>query len=262
MKYEKFLRNTAFGALVGTLLSLGLAWGVDSNVSAELKRVYTFVFTAFISLIAATFTLVGVFSNIENQQTQEKFQRQRKLQAARAFLPSALSNMCEICRWGVRYSHDFQAYENNLGRIQFEQESFDRLSLSDEIISVFRDVIELSDNEVVSDRLSGLLREYQVFFARWKSDFSPNAQNNVLINADFRMRTTAWAYLYAISSSLFDYARNETDDVLTNVTEEEISSALNQAGAPGVFTEDFIEEIGLYARTFARRFISKNPGHF
>ncbi|MFD1157837.1 hypothetical protein [Roseovarius aestuarii] len=98
MKYEKLLRNTAFGGLVGTLVTLALVWAFDSDVSTEIKRFYTFVFTACITLAAATLTLYGVFSNIENQQTQAQQDRNRKLLAAKALLPNALSKMCEACR--------------------------------------------------------------------------------------------------------------------------------------------------------------------
>ncbi|HKK85334.1 MAG TPA: hypothetical protein VJ942_07400, partial [Roseovarius sp.] len=68
MKFEKFLRNTAFGIFVGATLTLAFSWSVDSEVSIEIKRFCTFIFTAIISLIAATLTLVGVFTNIENQR--------------------------------------------------------------------------------------------------------------------------------------------------------------------------------------------------
>jgi hypothetical protein len=99
------------------------------------------------------------------------------------------------------------------------------------------------------------LREHQVFLARWSGHFSPDQENFIWIASDTRQRTVAWGYLGAIAASLFDYARAETDTIETNVGETEISSALNAARVGSLHTENFQEEISLYARTFARRFL-------
>lgn len=254
MWLEKFLRNTAFGIFVGATLTLAFSWSVDSEVSIEIKRFYTFIFTAIISLIAATLTLVGVFTNIENQRHLDDEARHRKLNAAKALLPHALSQMCSVCRWGMRYSHSFNYYISDLGEEPFETLSFSQLKLSDEVISVFRDLIELSDDEILTDRLAGILREHQVFLARWQDEFSPDAAHKVVSDADIRQRTTGWAYLYAITCSLFEYARNEHETLIETVSDKEISSALNQSGDPKLHNEDFVKEVGLYTRTFKRRF--------
>ncbi|SMC14563.1 hypothetical protein ROA7745_04431 [Roseovarius aestuarii] len=76
----------------------------------------------------------------------------------------------------------------------------------------------------------------------------------IVTSANVRERTVAWAYLYAITSSMFEYARNETRSLDETVTETEIRSAINTAGDVSMYASDFTGEIGLYARTFQRRF--------
>jgi len=154
----------------------------------------------------------------------------------------------------MRYSHSFNSYQNDLGEEPFEALSFSQLKLSDEVISVFRDLIELSDDEILTDRLAGLLREHQVFLARWQDEFSPDAAHKIVSDADIRQRTAGWAYLHAITCSLFEYARNEHQTVTETVSDTEISSALNQSGQPDLHNADFAKEVGLYARSFKRRF--------
>ena len=248
------MNNTAFGVLVGFILALCLAAVIDADIAPGIKEFYSFIITALLGMIAAALTLIGVFATIAHQREIERRARQKKLEAARAFLPSALSKLCDIADHGVRYSFAFSDFEARLGEDGFRDASIPNLTLTDEIISVFRDMIELSDDDIVSKRISGLLREHQVLLARWRSIFAPDRAIMVRTAADLRQRTVAWAYLGAIAASIFEYARGETSTIETTVGFREISSALNTAGLVSLHTEDHTEEIGLYERTFSRRF--------
>ncbi|MCL5779194.1 hypothetical protein M1105_19715 [Limibaculum sp. FT325] len=141
-----------------------------------------------------------------------------------------------------------------MGIDEFERISLDQLTLSDGVVSVLRDIIELSDYDDVVKRVSGLLREHQIFLARWRSNFAPDRDTMIVLEGNIRQRTVSWAYLGAISASLFPYARHETDEVSSLVGEREIAGILNTAGVADLHAEDYAQEIGLYARTFARRF--------
>lgn len=254
-RYKWLLRNTALGVLVGFILALCLAAVIDADIPSGIKEFYGFIITAALSMIAAALTLIGVFATIAHQREIELRARKKKLEAARAFLPSALSKMCDMSERAIRYSFEFDEMELRLGEAGMREISISDLTLTDEIISVFRDVIELSDDDIVTRRIAGLLREHQVFLARWRSIFAPDRSIMISHASDIRQRTVAWAYLGAISASIFEYARGETETIKTTVGFQEISSSLNTAGLIDLHSEDHADEIGLYERTFTRRFM-------
>lgn len=249
---ENLLRNTAAGLLVGFAAGMLLSLALDSSVSDDLKKLYTFVVSAILSLAAAALTLTGVFANIGNQRETDRRNREKKLIAARALLPASLSQICSVCAAGIRLSAELGAGQNR-HRADFHETSIHPLRLPDGVIQVFRDIIELTEDRNISNRIAGILREYQVFFARWESEFSQSGRAILRVSSDVNERTAAWAYLYALSASLFPYARNEEDTVNYDVTEREIWAALASSGV--IFDEEEMREaVGLYARTFCRRF--------
>jgi hypothetical protein len=254
LKYEYILRNTAFGIFVGLETGIVLAWLLSSSFGDEIAKFYTYMIAASLSLIAAALTLFGVFANIENQNNAETERRRRKLQSAKSFLPASLSRMCELCSTGVIYSHRFNELSEELGEDAFQERSLKDLSFPEELVTVFRDIIELNDDPIVTGRISELLKEHQVFFARWRSLFREEANIKRDREIETRQRTVSWAYLYAITASLFDYARDQTDSIEKQEGLALISSALNVTGLRDFYFDDLGEEISLYARRFERLF--------
>lgn len=253
--FKRLLKNTAFGVLVGFISALCLAAVIDADVPPGIKEFYIFILTAVLSLIAAALTLIGVFATIESQQEIELRARRKRLEAARAFLPSALSKLCNISNHGVLYSSRFEIFRADMGMVEFRDRSLSDLDLTDEIISVFREIVELCEDDAVAQRISGLLREHQVFFARWQSEFEVSQVHVIVNSEDIRLRTVAWAYLGAIASSIFEYARGEADTISTTVSGADIASWLRNSGYVSLHEDDYSSEIGLYERTFERRFI-------
>ena len=250
MKFERILRNTSLGACIGAALAIGLSAVFRADVSEGVEKFYTYIFSALITLLASGLALMGVFSNIEHQQHIATVARLRRLRATRALLPSALSQLCELAIWGIRYSHQFAEYRRHLGTEEFERVSLSRLELSDELMSLLRDMIELCEDENVAKRIAGMLREHQVLVTRWKDEFSEARR----VIQNLRTRTVYWALLHALASSLFEYARSETDTVDTVVTEDEIGIGLRAARTRGLELDEFADEIALYARHYRRRF--------
>lgn len=252
--YDKILRNTPFGMLLGAILALILAAALDTWVSDDLVKISGSIFSTIATLLAASLALTGVFSSIENQQNINRENRQKKLMAARAFLPSALSRMSSICKSAIRYSHKFDTFEATLGAAEFEKVSKIDLVLSDEIITIFKEVIELTEDNVVADRLSGLLREHQIFLSRWKSAFSEGMTRHPPLSKDGIERTVGWAYLAAICASIFDYARRNTQTIESGVTEDLIFNSIFTAELDDLEGDNVRAAVGLYERTFLRRF--------
>ncbi|MBB4173246.1 hypothetical protein GGR93_001007 [Sulfitobacter noctilucicola] len=254
MRFFYLMNNTAFGLLIGFELGLGLAWIFSADIGDDVTKFYTYLIAASVSLIAATITLIGVFASIERANSAEAETRHRKLISARALLPTSLAKMCKICEAGMLYSNGFEKFLKDLGEAEFRATSLKELEVPSDVVAVFRDIIELSDDEAIRNRIAGVIREHQVHLARWSSEFTKNTGMLPKTKDELKQRTVGWAYLYAITVSLFGYGRGETEKLQNVDPHQLISSALNVRYHSSIFVEDFEEEVGLYARTFERRF--------
>lgn len=205
--------------------------------------------TIFVALLSAAFALAGILAQIDSQNEAQRVDRLRQLQSARAFLPSALSSYCEVARMGVRHSYSLGPDLSAISE-QTQTETIRDLTPSDEIVSVLRDVLRFTDDNAVSERISLILREHQIFLARWRGSFS---EYHVVDVSDGRQRTVSWAYLYALIGSLFEYARGEADTLVDDWSDQRVITALSICLPIGAFSDDFEEEIGLYSRHFFRR---------
>ncbi|MCA1777152.1 MAG: hypothetical protein LC676_16530 [Loktanella sp.] len=245
---QKVLRNTPAGIFIGFVAGMILAAALDAGISEEIKKLYTFIISAILSLMAAALTLIGVFANIENQRETERRSREKKLAAAKALLPASLAQMCSVCKSGMQFSDNFSEFAKKLSNDEFEEISTQRLSLSDGNLSIFREVIELTDNDAVSERLTVMLREYQVFFSRWIEDFGQEYKRAVKADGDNNTRTVEWAFLFAITVSLFDYARNEAVEPNREIGKREIWNALGVSHILSVDRDKFNGAIEIYSR--------------
>ena len=256
MIHKKFLENFPLGALIGSVLAFLFCAIIDSNALEETKRFYTYALTIVVSLAAAAIALSGVLANLNLQVTLRKEERERKLSAARAFLPHALSEMCEVARYGMINCHSARNINpRNLGA-DFIRRSIEEIRLSDEIISIFTQIIEnSSDNS--SKRIRLILKEHQVFSARWLGHVRNRENMMEMSGPESTQSTTAWAYLYVLTATAFDYARGETDDISEHVDEARIASALRSVQIlPNADIDNFDESIGLYVRHYRRQIAS------
>ncbi len=123
------------------------------------------------------------------------------------------------------------------------------LALSEQVISVFRDFIK-NANPSDGKRVAIILREYQVLFSRWNSLFeNPPSTEDI---EDTVHQTAYWAYLYALSSSVFDFARGETSIIDTTVDSSDIRAPLVLASFYHQNRSEFDTQIDLYERRFHR----------
>lgn len=253
----KFLKNSPFGICIGFILAFALSSIIDSSFIEKSKGFYTYILTTVVSLGAASLALSGVLANLQLQVTLKNEERLRRLSAARAFLPQALSEMCEVSRHGMMNCYNSRNLHPREMDANFVEDSISNIRLTDEIVSIFRDIVEhSSDNSSI--RIQLILREHQVFSARWRSHVRDRENIMPLNSSDIAQRTTSWAYLYALTSTAFDYARGQTANITEHVNEERISSALSSVGIHPVQNPDyFTDAIGLYARHYLRQ--QNNP---
>jgi len=209
---ERHTRNAAFGTIVGFTSGMVIAWAYDSQILIELQKFYTFIASAILSLIAATLTLLGVFANLNQQREQEDERRVRRFKSALAVLPQALSVTLSVSQRGIIFSETLDEVDQILEG-KPNQTDIENLELPSEIITVFRDVIEFSDDEKAVNRLVALLSEHQLLMAKLQSDLRMGVPLMALPELHKAERTAGWAFLAIISTSMFQFARGETHNL-------------------------------------------------
>ncbi|WP_282181699.1 hypothetical protein [Aliiroseovarius marinus] len=210
-KYGPYLLNTPIGMFIGVIAGIVLSWILSGEFGTEWTRLYTFVVTALISLAVAGFALFGVFISIGTQFERDEEARRRKLMAANALLPSALSGMCKTFMSGAKASVELAENDALREDPEFEKSTRADLMLSESALQTIRDVIEQHhrDQAEVAHRLSDLLKLHQVYFARWQGEFD---DEEMLVSEEQNFeRTVNWAGLYAVSETMFNYARERGD---------------------------------------------------
>lgn len=247
MKYEKYLRNTALGFLVGFCLAMLVTYLLDQAVWAKYEKYAVYLMSAGFSLFGAGLALIGVFANLERQNAIQAEIRMLKLDSARAFLPSALSQFAEICRVGI-----WDCYEvSQSGEIIEKADEFDvsSLFLSDENTRIFRDVVENCSDLPVRHHLSEVLRQHQLLVARTRPRME--GHNRVLKSEDYG-HISHWAYLYALVGTLFPFARGESDSIQKPLEEFDDHSALHILGLnlDANSYANYSEHIATYAKQY------------
>lgn len=238
---QRLLQNFGFGLFIGVIFAIILAAVLDSDVAEGIKNNCVSIAAIIAATFSAFLALLGVRGQIEqqNKQHNEQIEHQNKqaenarlasLAATKAFLPIALTEMCSIARkgmvlrWGFYNRLKRGAPNDEIQHLQHQVTS--ELTLSEHLISIFKDFIENAAPDD-GDRISLILREYQVVLARWNGIFEGYEQG---IYADAtNEQTIHWAYLYALSSSAFEFSRNRASSITGTVGKEEISAALLRA---------------------------------
>ena len=185
-----------------------------NNIWPVLCAIYDWVFAwqtlvgAIIALIAAVLTIGVMRKQMMHETTRHNDAQSRKRLAARAQMPDSLSEL--------------GAYVRGCAARLMEREEALPPKPTDAISSL-KEVIEFIDDDAAK-RTFELVSWYQVFSARMSHDIpTPD-------NAAFPDRQCDAALLQAYINSLFEYARNEGDEVDTSEpSREEMVAALKNA---------------------------------
>lgn len=224
----KFIFNFPFGLLIGSWLALGFAMLIDEEVNAVILDHY--VSTAIVAaatIFSASLAIWGVLWNIASQQDIVEDRRQRKLIAARASLPLALSEFIKLCE-----NHIFHL-ANDTPKVSETSES-----LSEETQATLKLVVEHAE-ETVQSQIGNLLMFYQVVLARYfYSQSERKRQVETAAEGQLRLHYRAceivmWESLRALISAQFYYARTEHDGYTQQDARQSFERAL-----PHCRTED------------------------
>lgn len=154
-RISDFLLPFFIGMLVGIESNLVFMLIFDKFILGEshdpfIDKTFAPVFTSAFILIGAIFALGGVLWNIKNQNDLEEMRIERKLIAARASLPVALSELVNICKHHVIQITSQRKYSTR-----------EAIIMSEYAQETIKEVIENSDGIIVK-KLSNLLACYQI----------------------------------------------------------------------------------------------------
>lgn len=242
----KLITNFPFGVFVGVEGTLILIFFFSRQDFEKVTMLPAYLFAASATLLASSVAVAGVLATLQQNEMNRLHERQRRLASARAFLPSSLSRFCRIAHVGCSLVHQVYRSKDRTKELGVIEPRMIELALQDEIVQVFRDVLEFVEDEQVSSRIQLILKEYQVQFARTQSMLrdSTVGQDDYL-----RQLAVGWAYVYGLVVTLFNYARGDCATV--NDDAFSLGAGLSDAGV--FVTDEYEDEIDLYARTFQRR---------
>lgn len=205
LNFTRNLVNFPLGSLFGFLVATAIYWLVSAGFSQHIERALLSCATFFSTFVAATLAVAGVLTQIDRINRQENDQIDRKLLSSRTVLPTVLSEMRDIAFITI---HDF------IGKSRSDRISFSDTQLSDNFVSIIRDVIESEKDREIIFTLSEVLRNYQVFRARLRRverDSHVESLDVDRLNERNDKLTVDWIYLSALTASLFKYSRYEED---------------------------------------------------
>lgn len=181
------------------------------QIGAVLLAIYEWAFAwqtligALVALIAALWTISVMRDQMQAETDRHHDAQRRKRLAARAQMPDALSELGGYLRGCGAY------LTNEADNLPVEPTA---------AISALKEVIEFIDDGA-AERTFELVSWYQVFRARMSHGIPAPEK------AEFADRQWDATLLQAYVNSLFDYARNEADDVDTSKpSREEMIDAL------------------------------------
>lgn len=197
MRWMSFLRNFPLGVFLGLQLGLILAWIWDSELADLFKQNASDFLAALVTLIASAVALAAVFWKTEHQ-------RSRKLAAARAVLPMALTKLIEVSRHGIDYSLRDESFLKDVSNFDEVQAA---LSLPDSTLQILKENIENASPEE-EKWLSLIIGHYQIYRSRLLGLISD--PNRIVVDYNRASLASDWCLLHALAEHLFDFARTGT----------------------------------------------------
>lgn len=219
----EFWDGAVFGALVGVVATLGLSWGL-AVLSIEYWSVSGDIFAVVGVLFAALIALKGVRSQIETQLKINEENRKQELEAYRATLPLAISQLVTISINGMRASLSVNS------TVQISSEEVEEmLGMPEGVLDTLRNCIKSSD-EISQRWLSSIISNYQIYYSRSRklpSMALPHTEGMDKRAEHARLDLALdWATLHALVEHVFGFSRGSADTIPVLLNAERINSAL------------------------------------
>lgn len=152
-------------------------------------------------------------AQLDEQREQARQDREGRLRAVRASLPLVLSGICDFAERSIRalrrcLPREYIVFPQNANIDAELIFGIDVFEFSGEYVEVLGKMIELSGDNAASKIMEGLIREVQIFQARWKgyrlnSRITPSNIGRLIYQA---------CVIRARAEILFNYARGHAAD--------------------------------------------------
>lgn len=229
-----WLDGLALGAAsTSAVFMLGFI-AIDASTSSEHHSYVRTLLAATFTLFAAYIALQGISKQIEHTSKSRDDVRRRRLRAASAMLPIALSRCLAASRNNVR--RHFEQSELGEDRTPEEFSEFDPESLS-----IIRECIEHIDDDNYNQMVY-LFRAYQVLAARDREFIRASriSYRPHRLQYGERMRMSdaiSWAVLSASIGEMFPFARGLTGKIREPIASE-VRAELRQCH---IYLENYVD---------------------
>ncbi len=180
-----------------------------------------------LAVLAAIGGAILLNRQIRQTEKHEQSRLSRRFNAARATLPLTLSGLCAYATSMMGELSQIRSVFNHVGDNQMPPR-FNPPAPPVELVSSLQEVIEATDRDNVVDVISEIIGEMQVLSGR-VAMLHDETQNRRVVglaqNVDEYMLQAA--RIYALASSLFEFARREDETGPTEVSWENELSGLN-----------------------------------
>ncbi|WP_313591220.1 hypothetical protein [Agrobacterium cavarae] len=228
------LRRFVDGAFFATLVFLTLFMVIDFKVKDEtwVNVFGSFVVAAF-TIAAAWVALRGNRIQITQNEDLENSRRINSLIAAKAVLPSILSELNSIAQNNLLLNFP----QNKAPKGNPVRKPTELLRVPESVLPALKECIQYSD-PVSQERLANILRHFQVYDARHKRSSTsfltphyagnppkPNYNEMTAISS-----AIGWAVIHALISDAYDFARGSKYPIPATVTPDRVKGAFLTVG--------------------------------
>lgn len=216
MSNDEFTPGVIFGLIVGftaAIVMLFIAAFATSLSLAHFVEKFQTLITGVGALIVGIVTVHFLHRQITQANSSVASLRYQKLRSARAALPKALSDLSAYASACIE--HFMPVYTDETGQGVTNVGQANRLlnaplpTLDDNIIDLFRDIIENTDDNALFEKLSVVLRRCQTQRSSLQDYEHRKRSQFGIVQVGHHVRDAL--EIHAHASSLFEYARFETD---------------------------------------------------
>jgi hypothetical protein len=212
---------------------------------------YQTVIAGAFALGAAIWTVIMINKQIKQANDQETDRRHRRNRAARSMMPAALSALCDYSERSVNILLPL------LTRMQQEEPAATEIvedipTIPVDALSTLRECIEFGEDEIEAN-VAALIRKLQVQHSRLRGIKAELLSEKTLPSDNVTAYVLDALEVYARSTSLLSYARRETEDAATELTEFDFVSAAHNCN----IWDNRSPEISLRSKLSSNRSLKK-----
>ena len=211
---------------------------ITSDFWALVKEWQTLV-SGILAIAGAAIGALLLYLQLRQERRRELERRRRQHSASRSMLPIALSAITEyiesIARDLRRIRAESGDHEVQIGSLT----AWKPPPIPDVQATMLTEVIESASDEI-AEVLSELLRQLQVQTSRIRFLRTRAAAQHHLSVHELKDNIRYAARIYALSASLFSYARRESDAAQSEITDKDKRAALRAFGFPSHEIDELI----------------------